>query len=571
MLEPNRKGVSTLILILLLLISAVVGGIITYIFTIAPFIEVPERTAVNITNVYIDKENATSFKISVLNPSYSTTNATITRIAINLKGQSQLYDITETDPQIGNGITLQRSEILNITCSKVGKDGANVTWGEVAGEFAGKTITINVFSPDALAANIEATLPNTKLDLLKMDFDPKVSFRNFNVTVMNPNSEINLTISKIIVSEIELKENETSPQLPKTIAINETVEFMCNANWHDLGNTTLKIYTQEAYIFSEDLTLQTVHAEIQKLNFNEDSTDHFNVTIFNFPESSNYVNVTRIVTILENETTIQNDYPSVSMMPNSTFTFMFNWSWKEYRGKNINVTAYFLQDFETEMYTTKTPAPVIVKVLNEKEIFDLRDTEYFNITLQNHPSSLEAINITQIVATTPSGAMEIINGTDSEPQLPYGPIEPGREMSFHCTIAKWTVNAGRNLTLTVYAVANQTLDEYTFDFMFTLPAAELNISSIIHTAIDDTKYLNVTVENAGYSVWSVTLSKVTIAFGNDSEPLEQIFPKNQIIIKPGEGVVLLCAFNWEGHLGENITVTVITVEGVEASWQGTVW
>jgi len=571
LLVPNRKGVSTLILILLLLISAVVGGIITYMFAIAPFIEVPERTTVNITNVYIDKENATSFKIGVLNPSYSSTNATITRIAINLKGESQLYDITETNPQIGNGITLQRSETLNITCSKVGKDGANVTWGEVAGEFAGKTIAINVFSPDALAANIEKTLPNVKLDVLKMDFDSEVSFRSFNVTVTNPNSEINLTISKIRVSEIELKENETSPQLPKTVAINETVEFMCNAIWHDLGNTTLKIYTQEGYIFSEDLTLQTVHAEIQKLTFNEDSTDHFNVTIFNFPESANYVNVTKIVAALENETTVQNDYPSVGIMPNSTSTFIFDWSWKEYRGKNISVTVYFLQDFETETYMTKTPAPVIVKVLNEKEVFDLRDPEHFNITLQNHPSSLKAINITQIIAEKPNGAIEIINGTASEPQLPYGPIEPGQAMTFHCTIAKWTVNAGKNLTLTVYTLTNQTLDAYAFDFMFTLPAAELNITSMIHIAIDGTKYLNITVENAGYSVWDITLLKVTIAFGNGPEPLEQTFPKNQIIIKRGEGVVLICAFDWEGRLGENIIVTVITVEGVEASWQGTAW
>ena len=132
---------------------------------------------------------------------------------------------------------------------------------------------------------------------------------------------------------------------------------------------------------------------------------------------------------------------------------MFDWSWKEYRGKSINVTVYFLQDFETETYITETPAPVIVKVLNEK-VFDLRDAEHFNITLQNHPSSLKAINITQIIAEKPNGAIEIINGTASEPQLPYGPIEPGQAMTFHCTIADWTVNAGKSLTLTVYALTN---------------------------------------------------------------------------------------------------------------------
>ena len=569
MLTLNRKGVSVLAIIILLAISAVIGGIITYMFTIAAFIEVPERTAISITNVYIDKDNATSFKISVLNPSYSTANATITRIAINLKGQSQLYDVTETDPQIGTGITLQRSETLNMTCSEIEKDGVNIAWGEFAGEFAGERITINVFSSDAIAANIQATLPNVKLNVVGTDFDPKFSFGKFNITVTNPDSEINLTVNKIMISENELKENETLPELPKTIAINETVQFMCNADWHALGNTTLKIYTQEGYIFSKDLALQTVDAEIRKLTFDENNTDYFNVTVSNLPESSNYANVTKIAVMLENETTIENDYPSVGIAPNSTFTFMFSWSWKEYRGKNVFVTVYFSQDFETGTFVAETLDPVIVNVLNEEEVFDLKDVNHFNITLQNHPSSLESINITQIVVKTLNGATEIINGTDSDPQLPYGPIQPGQAVSFYCTITNWAAHAGKNLTLTVYAVTSST--QYTFDFVFTLPGAELNVTSVLHTTVSSTRYLNVTVENSGYSLKNLAISNVTISIQNQNVTLEQTFSEDQIVIRPGETAVLQIAFNWEPYVGQNITVTVSAEEGVSAAWQGNDW
>jgi len=568
---PNKKGASILVLIILLVISAIIAGLITYMFTIAPFIQVPEGTAISITNVYIDKENASSFKIGLLNPSYSPADATITRIAISRKGASQLYDVIQIEPEIGNGIALSRNMALNITCFAVKKDGNSVNWGEIAGEFAGEAITIHVFSSDALAANIEKTLPDIKLNLSKADFDPKISFKKFNLTVTNPNSEINLTISEIAVPGIDLSENDISPKLPKSVAINETVRFTCNGNWHKLENATLKISTREGYIFSKNFMLKKAYAKIQNIIFDENNTDYFNVTVFNFAESANYVNVTKIMATIENGTIIQRDYSAAGIMPNATLTFRFDWLWREYREKNINVTVSLFQDFETDNYTAKTPPPVMIRVLSENETFNLKNQDRFDITLQNHPASIEAINITQIVAKTPGGGIEIINGTDAEPQLPYGPVEPSQIISLNCKINKWTANAGRNLTLTVYVISTEKLEEYTSDFVFILPTAEIDITNVTHTTINNTKYLNITVENFGYSVWNVAISKVTIIVENQSEPLEYTFPKNQLVIRPDDEVALLCLFNWEGSVGEKITVTVVTNEGVEDSWQGTGW
>jgi len=334
--------------------------------------------------------------------------------------------------------------------------------------------------------------------------------------------------------------------------------------------TTLTVSTEEGYVSSQELDLPRVITAIQNVIFNENRSDHFNVTVFNSAESANYVNVVKIACTLENGTTIERSYLSVRIEPNSTGSFMFDWVWEEYRGKGINLTAFLLQDFKTDTFTTTTPPPpppVILTVLNE-EVFDLKDKEHFNITLQNHPSSIEAVNITEIVVKETG---EVINGTKANPKLPSNPIEPGQEITFCCNVTDWTEYAGGNLTLIIHAI-NETSEKYTFNFTFTLPMAELNITSVIHTVIGQTKYLNITVENLNYSVWNLTISKIIITLPGQTEPLEQQFPENLIILKPNESSVLLCVCNWkEGHLGENITVTVVTKEGIEASWQGTNW
>jgi len=571
LIRSNLKGVSTLAIILLMIISAIIGGLLSYMFTIALFTKIPEKTTVTITDVYFDRENARSFKISLLNPSYSPANATVTRIAVSLKGGLELYDIVATEPSIENGIVIQKGETLNITCLRAQRDSADVSWGRLACEFAGEDITVHVFSSDSPAANIEASLPLVKLYVTDTDFDSTVSFNRFNITIMNyVNSEINLTINEIIVGGVELTEGALSPELPQLIANGTSVHFTCNGSWHDIIETALTIFTEEGYIFYQELDLPRVSTIIQDVIFNENHTDHFNVTVFNSEESANYVNVTNIACTLENGTTIERNYSSIGVAPNSTDTFTFDWNWTGYREKRINVTSFFLQDFETDIFTVTTPPPppsIILTVLNEREVFDLKDREHFNITLQNHLSSIEAVNITEIVVKETG---EVINGTKANPKLPSNPIEPGQEITFCCNVTDWTEYAGGNLTLIVHAI-NETSVKYTFNFTFTLPMAELNITSVIHTVIGQTKYLNITIQNLNYSVWNLTISKVIITLPNQTEPLEQQFPENQIIVKPDEKVALLFAFDWEKYLDANITITVITKEGVEAStsWQVT--
>jgi len=563
-MRTDIRAVSTILIVILMLISAIVGGIISYAFTIAYYARKPEGTAITITNVYINKENTNNFNISVLNPSYSPTNATISRIAISLEGEAQLYDVVETEPPLENGIVVPIGESKNITCIKIRANNANVTLGELIGSygFAGKNIIVHVFSSDSSAANIMVRVPYVKLDITE-EFDSKFSFKKFNITLTNSrDSEVDITLSDVVIAGVDAQANTTKISgtvVPK----GEHVCFMFNGSWHGVVKTSIVVYTEQGYIFRKEVELEKVFAAIQNVSFDIEHRDHFNVTILNFAESAHYANLTMIKCTLDNGTYIpERYYPPVGINPNSTVTVRFDWNWTEYRGRNITIVAYFHQDFETTPYTVTTPPPIIVKVLNETSVFNLKNTGQFNITIQNHVSSLEAVNVTKIVVKETG---QILNGTSVNPSLPSEPIAPGNYTTFSCNFnwAKFVNMYGRNLTVRV--VANTSQNGYTFDFAFVLPVAELNITVKNHFTIGETGYLNLTVKNLEHSLWNLTLSKIVIKIQDLAEPFEYVLPKNQTIVNVGSEIVLLCPFDWQRYLGKSITVTAVTEEFVEAS------
>ncbi|MEM1563401.1 MAG: hypothetical protein QW161_01845 [Candidatus Bathyarchaeia archaeon] len=560
--QKDVKAVSTLLIIILMIISAIIGGIVSYAFTIAYYIKKPPGTALTITDVYINKEDVSQFIITVLNPSYSPTEATISRIAISLEGETQLYDVIGTEPSLGDGIVVPIGESKDITCKTIKKDNTNVTLGELIGShgFAGKNIIVHVFSPDSAAANLKTKVPYVKLDMAEK-FDSKLSFKMFNITIANSNqSEVDITIRDIMIAGVNVTHVEPDIRgrvIPKG---GEPVCFMFNGSWHGLIKTSITVYTEQGYVFRKEIEPKNVYAAIQNVNFNVEHRDHFNVTIFNFAESANYVNVTKIKCRLDNGTNLPDQpYNNIGIMPNSTVTLKFYWNWTEYRGRNITLIACFFQDFETTPFVATTPAPIIVKVLSETSVFNLKDTEHFNLTILNHASSIAAINITQIVV---SETGIVLTGTKVNPALPYGLVEPGSAKSFNCTL-DWAalLKDYRNLTLVLHtkAIINNTLKDYTFPFKFTLPVAEINITSVDCIEIGRVKYLNVTIKNMDYSLWNLTMSKIilTINVSTDLLTYEYVFPENQTTLYKGDGISLFCSFDWQRYLYKEITVTVI--------------
>ncbi len=99
--------------------------------------------------------------------------------------------------------------------------------------------------------------------------------------------------------------------------------------------------------------MENVYVMIQAVTFDEHHKDYFNVTLYSFPESATYANLTKITCRLVNGTVIERSYPSIGIMPNTTKTFKFNWNWTGHEEEIIELKAYFLQEFETSAFTTQ--------------------------------------------------------------------------------------------------------------------------------------------------------------------------------------------------------------------------
>ncbi|MEM3628755.1 MAG: NosD domain-containing protein [Candidatus Bathyarchaeia archaeon] len=314
----------------------------------------PWAVGPSIVKIRIDKENVKTLKIEVFNPEYSPLDAVITRIRVGFKGGEEIYEAVETEPPIENGILIPRGESVNITCGRFRKDEVHFSWGEIASKFPGETIIVHVFFQEFPTVSKEAKLPYVKL-YITPEFNAKVSFRRFNITITNdPWSEVNLTIRDILVAGIDIVDMDPDIRaVPVSLQPNNSIYFRFNGSWHGVVKTVIYVDTEQGYIFRETVELEVAFALIQSVDFYEEHPDYFNVTIRNFPESDVYINVTKITCKLANGTIIERYYPSVGIMPNSTMTFRFDLDWTSHMGEIIELQAYFLQDFETLAYSVE--------------------------------------------------------------------------------------------------------------------------------------------------------------------------------------------------------------------------
>ena len=570
----NKKAVSTLTLIILIVSSAIVGGIISYMLTIAYYVEtgynIPENsTTLAITDVYIDPEDATSFKITILNPSFSVSNATVTRIAVSVANETDLYEVVETQPPIEDGLVIPRGKAINITCSALQVKGKKMYWGEFAYTSRGQLITIHVFSENSSSANRMEKLPFVELEVTPIFGN---TFKNFTIKLKNDkNSETALTINSVELLDVEgskfadfLYKRQISlkiPELPVTLEQDQSITLTCQLNWFGINKTTIYISTEQGYqIYVKNITLPQIYFEIKNVTFNVDYTDRFNITMVNYRDSERIAIVKRVEIAADGKVTYINHSMPLPVGTELNYTCM--WDWLNYRGKKLNVTVFLKQDINQSFQVT-TPPPVILRLVNEDSVFDLKDKNHFNITIQNHRSSLEALNITKIQIDH-----VVLNGSRTNPELPlHSYLNPGEVLSIICNYT-WEEDArnNKNLTIIIYAITNET-EKYQFKFTFTPPRAELNITSVEFIESEPLNNLNITVENLPYSIINLTITKIMVSFENGTQICVKQWSPGFMMLAPNES----CNISFEVDkrlLDTNITVSVITKEGIEFIWSG---
>lgn len=545
-LLKEAKAVSTLLLILLMLCSAVFGAFIAYMWVMATFYLEPENTVdLVITEVNFPIDHADFFNLTVMNPSHSPSGTSITEIYFTVEGDDSTYNVTHTFPE-ELPIPLERASSKAIKCR------SEPYWGE----FAGKTITVHVFAVNASGAVRSAETEFVKLEV-ETCFNAAESCKRFNVTVKNnEQSAINLNLTEVYF-DYEPVEN-MSVGLPRRISKGETLTFQCFVDWRGHAKPLIQVETLEGYRAEIRQNVSSVVIlSVTDVIFNETDSNEISITFFNSVESATLVDITDIVLTYDNGT----EYPVPPFDPpyrvakNQTLTINCVWNWANYRDRNVTITAYTKQGFTSLPETVKTPQSVIFRITELD--FNLTKTECFLVTVRNMPCSLQSINITQIMFNE--------NGTSFESR-----IIPIRDLwQFNCTW-NWTSFRGQNVTITVY-----TEDGLSISQSSTLPSVELKRNTCDfedsgESATGTRYYLNLTVSNSEFSSINVTIIQIMVETENMTYTIDGtitnpiIDPDGYILIK-GANVTIYCPWNWSLHGGQTVTITVYTAEGFQKS------
>lgn len=588
--DSDVKGLFSLSLIVVILVSALIGGIITYLWVMGYYVSVGFRvpedvTTLTITNASFNPEDPTRFNLTVLNPSYSPGRANITRIAVSVGDSPQLYDIDLG----GEIITIERGEAKNITCGSIMKGEEKVGWGE----FAGEKITVYVFAGDASAALRQFETPLVRLHVKGAIFDSKVSVKHFNLTVQNDAESVIALEIKNVSLGAQRVENVT-PSLPITLHPGESKSLRCDVDWQNHTGETPRIVveTSRGYrgVYQPMTPLPRIYLIVSDASFGETDTDYFNVTIENSAESSHYVDILGVVLKMEdgeelvlNGADVQYEVdgawkpltPYYRLERNSSQTFRCSWNWTRHRNEAVTIFAYTRQGFETRPpcgrpITITTPPMTILKIVGAP-VFDLSDKNHFNVTVQNSPSSIEDVRVTRITVALEGWEEIVIDGEKVAPALPSPPIGPGNMAEFRCEWS-WADYAGQRATVIVYAQKEECRANYTL----TIPFAELNITEVLFdSTIEGIEYFNVTVKSLDYSIKPAKITRITLTIVETGDTFEidssVVHPDIlSELVDPGEMITLVCPWRWKPFSGMEAVVTLFGEKGLMYSYTCTI-
>lgn len=542
------RAVSTFILIILILCSAVLGALISYMLVMSSYYNMPENTTLLIVeDVAFPILDFTYFNVTILNPSNSASDVNITAIRLSVEGTDEIHDVTTTEPEplpflitIGTRLTFKCKE----------------NWSN----FAGETVRIEPVAENASTKSYLYTTPKVKL-ILKPNFEDFESVEYFNLTIENSaESIINLTISKI---EVPGNSINVTPSLPYILSPSQTEMFRCDWNWESLRgqNVTITVKTAEGYETTYTTSkLLGVALYIPEVRFDYTDVTYFNLTISSSEDSTTTATIDRINLTLQdgtpvniNETFPPIGIPSIfnSVPPNQSRTFKCFWNWSEHRNETIAINAYTLEGFTIPSKTTNIPPTVVWNVTDVK--FDLDDVKYFSVNVTNTPCSLHEINVTKI----------LFDGNLTITDPPFAVLSSGEQITFNCTF-DWKKFIGENITITVL-----TQDGLSVSKLITIPRVGLKL--LDKPAISELifSYINITISNSNNSLQNVTITKIIFETGNATYEIDGAltYPKlapDGYVLEIGEKVTVVCLWNLE-YIGVSLKVTVYTAEGFQVS------
>jgi hypothetical protein len=559
-LLTNKKAVSTIILIILILCSAVFGALMSYLWVMGNYYNMPDTTLLIVTNAVFPGPpaiNLTYFNVTILNPSNSISDVNITAFRLNVEGKNEVYNITATDPE-PLPFLLRRGTEHTFKCKQ--------NWSN----FAGETVRIEPVAANTSTKSYLYTTPRVKLKLIA-NFDVTKSVEYFNLTIENSESIINITLSEIMLFGASINENVT-PSLPYVLPPNQSQIFRCDWNWESLRkqNATITVKSSEGYEIvytTNELLGATLY--IQEVKFDYTDVTYFNLTINNSEDSTASATINRINLTLQDGTkvVINETFPPIrvpsafNLIPsNQSRTFKCFWNWTQYRNETLTVDAYALEGFTIPNKTTQIPPAVVWNITEIR--FDLDDMKHFLVNVTNMPCSLHEINVTKILLDK--------NETIIDPPVT---IQPRKQKVINCTLP-WKDWINKTATINVFTENSLNVSKIT-----KIPPVGLKLlgDEFVFGDLRDQYtnrtilYVNVTISNSINSLQNATITKIIFETQNGTYEIDttltypQLAPSGYILII-GENITITCPWNWGLYLWPYpIKVTVYTSEGFQVS------
>jgi hypothetical protein len=541
-IQKDFRAVSTILAVLLILAAAILGGLISYMWAIAPFFATPSNVSLSITSANFPLYHADYFVVTVLNPSYSLSGTNITSIYVTVANETSLFNVTSTNPVLP--VFLDPGTSVTIQC--------NFNWGAYAGE----NITVNVYPQSGTGATY--TVQPAFVELTdNAYFNATETVESFVMTVQNDaNSAINLTLAGVSINGTAVSDFDIT--LPKVVNNGSSATFTCFFDWQGYSNPDVVAETQEGY--KAEVTEQ-INASalllVDNVQFNETNPGLINVTILNSPGSATPVNIANITIAYGNITDVINGTLSNPALPyplgvNASVTLNCDWNWanESYRNMTLSVTAFTTQGFVSQTATFTTPAEVAARVGQTE--FDLGDTGHFTVNVTNLPYSLQQINVTEIDFN--NNAINI-----SSPLL-----AAGGQAAFVCEF-NWSSFVGQSANIT-YDDGNNSL--LLLPFLANVTYYEISSVSFSDFSLGN-PYMNVTVSNSQFSKTNANITQIFIQTENGTQAIDgtisypQISP--QYPLAAGTEQTITCPWNWSPFAGQDVTVIVQTADGFQAS------
>jgi len=340
----NVKAISKLALILLLLMAGTVGAILSYMLVMGYYFSigfrVPDKTSIAVTNAIFPAQNATIFNVTIINPSFSPSNATVTQIEV-ITEENNVYVTNILRPL--TPYSVKPGSLENFTCSWDWSDYTN------------REVRIAVFLAEGSGATFRTRTPPMRLTIAGAYFNATVSTAYFNLTVQNHWSSatyVNVTRITLTAETVQDIIPYSGSLLPHTLYTNASVTFICPWDWTNYRSksVTIAVYTLQGYrAYYTQVTPPRVILTITEALFNATDMTRFNVTVQSSELSSIDVNIINI-TVTTEDGTIHNITYTTPPLPNvlsptSSVTFTCTWNWTDYQGQNVTITVCTLEGY----------------------------------------------------------------------------------------------------------------------------------------------------------------------------------------------------------------------------------